>query len=221
MQSNDLLIYPTDYPIIDSWAKKLSIRKIGFDTRNFKIDFDITKFKLPGNHNLVNLNFLLILCEDLKIPHDVIQKSINDFNGVHHRIEFIPNNLGFTAYNDAKSTNWDATITAVHAMEKCPKNLYLIIGGKKRGHGDSILPYIEILKKSVARFYLIGEMGNEIESELKGIAEYKNLVDLDSTVKDIISENFKGTLLFSPAFPSFDQFKNYAHRGECFVNLLK
>jgi len=30
----------------------------------------------------------------------------------------------------------------------------------------------------------------------------------------------KGVLLFSPGFPSFDQFNNYAHRGESFIKLL-
>jgi len=221
MTAADYLIYPTDYPIIESWAKTLKCQTIGFDTRNFSIDFDLSKFKLPGQHNKVNLNFLIKVMEILKLDRNKFQMSIDRFNGVHHRIEYVPNQLGFTAYNDAKSTNWDATLTAIAAMEDKSKDLYLILGGKKRGHGDSILPYIEAIKARVKRIYLIGEMALEIEAEIKNIIEYKKLETLEKTIQDVKAENFQGILLFSPAFPSFDQFSNYAERGKTFVNLLK
>lgn len=220
MTAADYLIYPTDYPIIESWAKTQTCQTIGFDTTNFSIDFDLSKFKLPGNHNKVNLNFLIKVRDILNLDRQKFQMSIDRFNGVHHRIEFVPNQLGFTAYNDAKSTNWDATLTAIAAMEDRSKDLYLILGGKKRGHGDSINPYIETIKKRVKRIYLIGEMADEIEAEIKNVIEYKKLMTLVDTIADVKAENFQGILLFSPAFPSFDQFSNYAERGKTFVNLL-
>lgn len=221
MNNNDVLIYPTDYPIIESWAQTQTCKKIGFDTRNLKIDYNLTNFKLPGHHNRVNLNFLIKVSEVLKLDKAKFQKSIDQFNGVHHRIEFVPNQFGFLAYNDAKSTNWDATLTAIAAMENASLDLYLILGGKKRGHGDSILPYFKEIKERVKRIYLIGEMGPEIEAEIKNQIEIKRLDNLESTLLDVKSENFKGILLFSPAFPSFDQFSNYAERGMTFVNLVK
>lgn len=221
MTNADCLIYPTDYPIIESWAKNQICKTIGFDTRNFSIDFDLSRFKLPGQHNKVNLNFLIKVAELLKLDREKLQQSINQFNGVHHRIEYVPNQLGFTAYNDAKSTNWDATLTAIAAMENESLDLYLILGGKKRGHGDSILPYLDAIKNRVKRLYLIGEMGAEIEEEIISKMEYKKLDTLEKTIADIKAEYFHGVLLFSPAFPSFDQFSNYAERGKTFVNLLK
>ena len=70
------------------------------------------------------------------------------------------------------------------------------------------------------------EMADEIESELKGKiedkAEYLNTKTLEETLK-ILRGNFSdnnGVLLFSPGFPSFDQFQNYAERGKHFVKLL-
>ena len=65
-------------------------------------------------------------------------------------------------------------------------------------------------------------MGAEIESEIKGKVSYQKKDTLEGTLK-FLRENFsadKGVLLFSPAFPSFDQFQNYAQRGETFVKLL-
>jgi UDP-N-acetylmuramoylalanine-D-glutamate ligase len=38
--------------------------------------------------------------------------------------------------------------------------------------------------------------------------------DLKTVFEIAKKENLKGNLVFSPAFPSFDQFKNYVDRGE-------
>lgn len=223
---DDLLIYPEDFPLIANWALKEKGLKKTVNTQKPKIDYDLTQFKLPGIHNLVNLNFIVIAAEAIGLKKASIQKSIDSFLGVHHRIEFVDNLIGlpqFKAYNDAKSTNWDATITAVKAMEGMKGPLYLVIGGKKRGHGDSILPYLDFLKSRVHTFYLIGEMSDEIEGELKGHVTFKKTKTLEKTVEDLRSDKSlgSGVLLFSPGFPSFDQFKNYAHRGEHFVSLLQ
>ena len=223
---DDLLIYPEDFSFISSWAKLEKGLKKSVNTQQPVCKYDLSLFKLPGIHNRVNLNFILLAAEAIGLSESAIINSINTFGGVHHRVEFVDDLAGlphFVAYNDAKSTNWDATITAVEAMKGMQGNLYLIIGGKKRGHGDSILPYLDFLKSRVHSFYLIGEMGEEIESEIKGLVSYKKLNTLDKTVEDLKfnKASEKGILLFSPGFPSFDQFKNYVHRGEHFVRLLR
>lgn len=222
---SDVLVYPEDFEIVKNWAVKQKGLKIAVNTKKPQVSFDTKEFKLPGIHNLVNLSFIVKIAEQIKLTPKAIQECINSFGGVHHRIEYVANVLGlpkFRAYNDAKSTNWDATITAVKAMEDFKLPIHLIIGGKKRGHGDSILPHLDFLKSHVHKFYLIGEMASEIEEEIKGVVEYKKTDTLEETVK-ILREKFnesEGILLFSPGFPSFDQFQNYAQRGEHFVKLL-
>ena len=180
---------------------------------------------LPGIHNLVNLSFIVKVAEEIKLSPKAIQESINTFAGVHHRIEYVSSVQGlphFRAYNDAKSTNWDATMTAVKAMEDFKLPIHLIIGGKKRGHGDSIIPHMSFLKERVQYFYLIGEMALEIEEEIRGKVDYFKTNTLEATLT-LMREKFgatEGVLLFSPGFPSFDQFNNYVQRGEHFVKLL-
>lgn len=222
---NDTLIYAEDFPIIKNWAKTVSGKKIAINTTNPQIKFDTSKFKLPGIHNRVNLSFVIAAAEIIGLSKEGIQKSIDSFAGVHHRIEYVDNVVGlpgFKVFNDAKSTNWDATLTAVTAMKDFNLPIHLIIGGKKRGHGDSILPYLDFLKSNVKSFYLIGEMAGEIESEIRGKVNYTNAETLESVVKLVREKegDQKGVLLFSPAFPSFDQFKNYVHRGEHFINVV-
>lgn len=223
--ADDVLIYPEDYPLIKAWGEKTAGKKIVVNTQKPVIHFETKEYKLPGHHNLVNLMFVIAAAETIGLTQAGIQKSINTFAGVHHRIEYV-NGVkgleGFKVFNDAKSTNWDATITAVTAMKDFHLPIHLIIGGKKRGHGDSILPYLDLLKANVTRFYLIGEMSDEIEAEIKGRVDYRKTVTLEKTVEEmrVTESTQKGVLLFSPAFPSFDQFNNYAHRGEHFIKLL-
>lgn len=222
---SDVLIYPEDFPFIADWAKTQKGQKRTVNTKHPVSAYDLSKFKLPGIHNKVNLNFILEAAQVIGLSDKAIQQCIDTFPGVHHRIEYVDGVKGlshFKVYNDAKSTNWDATLTAVKAMEDLGE-LYLIIGGKKRGHGDSVLPYLDFLKERVKKFYLIGEMADEIESEIKGKVDYKKSGTLEAVIADV--RDTKGTnesvLLFSPGFPSFDQFKNYAQRGEHFMKLLR
>lgn len=222
---SDVLVYAEDFPIIKNWAMTQKGKKLAVNTTQPKINYDLSKFKLPGIHNQVNLAFILKAAETIGLSQAAIQHSIDTFTGVHHRIEYVDGVKGlphFRAYNDAKSTNWDATMTAVKAMEDFKLPIHLIIGGKKRGHGDSILPHIDFFKSNVAHFYLIGEMGSEIESEIRGQVSCLKTETLEATL-EYLRANFsseKGILLFSPGFPSFDQFQNYAQRGEHFVKLL-
>ncbi|MDD4976133.1 MAG: UDP-N-acetylmuramoyl-L-alanine--D-glutamate ligase [Bacteriovorax sp.] len=223
---NDCLIYPEDFSFVAEWAKKQKGKKKTVNTQHPVTEFDLSKFKLPGIHNKVNLNFILLAALEIGLSKKAIQEAIDTFAGVHHRIEFVNDIVGlphFVGYNDAKSTNWDATITAVKAMEDMKGNLYLVIGGKKRGHGDSINPYLDFLKDRVHSFYLIGEMADEIEAELSGLVAYQKTVTLEKTVEDLRANKAgeQGVLLFSPGFPSFDQFKNYVERGEYFTRLLQ
>lgn len=229
MNEAGLLIYPAENKIefadIDKKFTKYNTRKIKIDLENPKTTFDLKLFKLPGIHNLMNLCFVVEVAKELKIPSEIIQKSINSFKGVKHRIQFIESknrefkNIIF--FNDAKSTNWDATLTAISAMKNYELPLYLILGGKLRGTGDSIIPFKKIILENVTKVYLIGESMNSIVEEAD-CSQFVKSQTLDASFKNFIKEcqNKNAILLFSPAFPSFDQFKNYGERGEAFIKLI-
>lgn len=224
MSADDRLIYASDYPFIKNWAEKLNVKKIPVDTEHLPHLFDPKKLKIPGHHNVINATFALLAIENLELDQSKVLEALYAFKGVHHRIEFVENSWGFVAYDDAKSTNWDATITALKAVERSDKNVSLILGGKKRGHGDSIIPYLQEIQSMAKEICLIGEMGAEIEKELllqKNLnLSFRYLTTIENVVEKLKSEKFTGTLLFSPAFPSFDQFKNYEERGRAFQKAL-
>lgn len=229
MITDDLLIYPSDFTMIKEWGDKQACKKISLNTLDiksikmeFEQKFDLSGFKLVGEHNLLNLYFALKAMKNLKIRRYEIsmQQVINSFTGVPYRIQYIESKDQFIAYNDGKSTNWDATLTAIRSFKDNPKDLYLILGGKKRGKNDSITPYLDSIKKKVKRIFLIGETTDFLACELDGKIGYEKCRDLSTAVQTVREEKFTGNLLLSPAFPSFDQYKNYEKRGEHFTELL-
>ena len=120
--------------------------------------------------------------------------------------------------NDAKSTNWEATKTALSSFDKEGEEMILVIGGQLRGENDSILPHLESLLRRKVEFIfsLIGDSAHLHGEELsnKGIEflVFENVSD----VIEFYREKPWSIFLFSPAFPSFDQYKNYLDRGRSF-----
>ncbi len=67
---------------------------------------------------------------------------------------------------------------------------------------------------------LIGKSGLELKKEIEGKIPVQYLETLEKVRDYVVDEGFSGDLLFSPAFPSFDQYKDYAHRGRVFNELF-
>lgn len=194
--------------------------EIEHDLREALKEYDLSKFKLLGIHNLSNLLFAISLTKDMGATKEGIQKVIDSFCGVEYRLQFVPGPYSFAAFNDAKSTNWDATLVALDSFFGRRQELWLIIGGQPRGRGDSISPYLNEIREKVGRILLIGKSGLELKEEIEGKIPVQYLETLEQVRDYVVGERFNGDLLFSPAFPSFDQFKDYAHRGRVFNELF-
>ena len=73
--------------------------------------------------------------------------------------------------------------------------------------------------------YVIGKNKSFFENQLKNKINFKCFTDLKKAIlviKNKIKKNTtEKTILFSPAAASFDQFKNFEHRGSCFNSLVK
>lgn len=187
---------------------------------SLKEKFNLDELKLVGKHNRWNLGFCwLFLNEAIKnlgLERSDVEKAfqsvLNRFTGVEHRLEFVGHAPDLEIYNDAKSTNWLATLTAVEAVKERGLPITLIIGGQLRGHNDE--PTQEIKDKlSGITILTIGESGEFLKEKGHG---YHHCGDLDGVLNYCRDNKSSGLLLFSPAFPSFDQFKNYAERGRIF-----
>ena len=182
----------------------------------FKKQFDFSKARARGEHNEANFFAAYEVLRLLNIPDlkNLFQEFINEFAGVAHRLEFVLEKNGLTLYNDAKSTNSLATTTAISAFKDSAEPLYLILGGKLRNETDKLLPDLLPYKGKIARIFTIGDVTERLFLELGNDFEVVKAGDLRTVFQ--MAKGLKGNLVFSPAFPSFDQFKNYVDRGEKF-----
>lgn len=185
--------------------------------------FDYSKSKLVGDHNKENLFVVLKTLEAMKIndAKKIVQELINEFKGVHFRLEYLGENNDFLFYNDAKSTNTFATVTALKGVSELGLKTRLILGGKLRNNQvhlkDELLPY----KKHLSKIYLIGEASELLFQDLKNDFEVEKMNALKNIFENLEKSRDQEVILFSPAFPSFDQYANYVKRGEDFDDLTK
>lgn len=219
MTSEDQLILGTENPYLsdiqDHPASKIYFTK-GSLPEEFKRLFDFSKSHAKGEHNEANFFAAYEVLRLLGIPDldPLFQNFINTFPGVAHRLEFVLEKDGLTLYNDAKSTNSLATTTAIKAFKDATVPLYLILGGKLRNESDKLLPDLLPYKDKITKIFTIGDVTERLYEELVLHFEVERAEDLKTVFEKC--KKLKGNLVFSPAFPSFDQFKNYVDRGEKF-----
>lgn len=219
MNEKDHLILGTENPYLDDIkdhpAKRTYFTK-GHLPEEFKKQFDFSKARARGEHNEANFFAAYEVLRLLNIPNlkKLFQEFINEFAGVAHRLEFVLAKDGLTLYNDAKSTNSLATTTAISAFKDSTEPLYLILGGKLRNETDRLLPDLLPYKGKIVKIFTIGDVTERLFLELGNDFEVVKAGDLKTVFQ--MAKGLKGNLVFSPAFPSFDQFKNYVDRGEKF-----
>ncbi|MCR9205405.1 MAG: UDP-N-acetylmuramoyl-L-alanine--D-glutamate ligase [Halobacteriovoraceae bacterium] len=187
--------------------------------------FDISSMLLVGSHNRINVYFAYLMLkrfleqfpETKKNFKRAFQDAINEFPGVEHRVECLGNYGKLEVFNDAKSTNWDATMTALKAVSEREQPIHLIIGGQLRGNNDDPpKDFLNWTHENKVEIYSIGEAGAFLEGT--GNEEINFCSDLETALNQVKEK--EGVLVFSPAFPSFDQFKNYVERGTVFKTLV-
>jgi UDP-N-acetylmuramoylalanine--D-glutamate ligase len=231
MKDNDYFFYPRSDSSFESLVKesKGTPQLTAVDYSNLEEikttlskTYNLDQFKLIGDHNLLNLYSVHLILEKLEIRKEFIQKGIDNFAGVSHRLEYVGSNLSFKVYNDAKSTNLMATISALKSFSPQKKNI-LILGGQKRGREDSVLPQIEFLKKYCSEVILIGETTDCLAEELSNKINLYKAYTLENAIdclRNGIADKKIDSLIFSPGFPSFDQFNNYEERGNRFKSII-
>lgn len=226
MNANDYLIVGEEAGIINEWVKSSPSQKLSFSKANlpstFLKQFAFEKGVLVGTHNRANYYCAWLVHEILQTENrqNIFQAFINQFVGVEHRLEYVGNFSGLKIYNDAKSTNSEATRTALSAFEG-NEPLYLVIGGKLRNVSDRFLPDIAVYKERVTKIFTLGETTERLYEELRGTFQVERAYDLDKLIAKIGEEKLKGDLVFSPGHPSFDQFTSYVHRGESFKSKIR
>ena len=179
-------------------------------------DFDM---QLKGTHNQYNARFVYEICRDIfAFDDEKIRKSIKEFQGLKHRLEFVGNIGGIDFYDDSISTIPEASIQALSSIKNAAT---LLIGGMDRHiHYELLVDFIK--KHSGYNYIMAYESGKRIFDEVKNLPYCHYVEDLKGQVelaKKITPEG--GACILSPAAPSYGYFKNFEERGDCFAELAR
>ena len=94
------------------------------------------------------------------------------------------------------------------------------MGGKDKGSDYTVLT--PLLKERARRVYTIGAAAEKIESQIGGAVEVVPAATLENAVKRAAASAQQGHIvLLAPACASFDQFRNYEHRGRVFKQAVQ
>lgn len=171
---------------------------------------------LVATHDLENLQSAKALAGFAGIKEEDCRRAFSSFIKPPHRIEFVREHLGVKYINDSKATSCDAVLKALETMSG---KVILIAGGLDKKGDFSTLS--SLIAKKVKKLLLIGSSSPKIQVELQEYVEIEMVGTLESAVKRAHAlANHGESVLFSPGCASYDQFRNFEHRGDVFKQLV-
>jgi UDP-N-acetylmuramoylalanine--D-glutamate ligase len=211
-QDNLAIIACDDDPckIVASRVNHRLIRLSGTDIK------DQSRWRaLQGPHNAQNAACAIAACQALGIDDTTIERGLESFGGLSHRMERIGEFGGVLYVNDSKATNPTSTAPALAAFP----HIHWIVGGiAKTPELEACLPYLA----NVQCAYTIGRDGPVLGEWLSNhgvvVVAAGDIGSALEKAKDIVRPG--ETVLLSPACASQDQFRDFEERGDRFRAIL-
>jgi UDP-N-acetylmuramoylalanine--D-glutamate ligase len=152
------------------------------------------------------------ICSEFAISEAAFAEALKTFKRPKHRLEFIKEVDQIRFYNDSKGTNVDSVVYATRNVIG-PK--ILIVGGRDKGLDFSL--WQNEWDDSVEGVIAIGECREKIKRQLTPRFCVEMVEGLEEAVKLAFRKAKRGSsVILSPGCASFDQFKNFEERGDCF-----
>ena len=236
---NDYFIYDADDDKINEWISKKTIKcqLLPFSVKkelekgayiknneliitidNNPFTMPIAKLELQGQHNTKNAMAASTVSKLLSIRKETIRRSLENFQGVEHRLENVLKINNVKYINDSKATNVNATFYALDSMEA---PTVWILGGVDKGNDYSEL--FPLVNEKVKAIICLGVDNDKI------IRAFGNVVDImveTHSMEDAVKVAYRlskrgDAVLLSPACASFDLFEDYEDRGRQFKNAVR
>jgi len=174
--------------------------------------------KLEGQANVENALAAWLAARAVGVDDVDVQIAFGTFAGLPHRMVLVRDLDGVRWINDSKGTNVDATLKALEGFDD--GKVILILGGKdKAGEFEKMRDLVSAKARTVLT---IGSAASRIAEALEGTAPIVAVGDMQHAVQWARANAKQGdVVLLSPACASFDQFRNFEHRGEVFEELVR
>lgn len=212
IQSNKFT-FGTD-PNQDYWFDEQSL---WFGNKNSQtLIIERSEYSLPGAHNALNALAAAAATIAFGVEIDAVRKGLQDAQAVEHRIEFVGEIRGVRYYNDSKSTNLIATLTALKSFER---NVILLFGGRPKV--ESYRPLANKFPLPIKKMVVFGEAIDQVKSELPPELPVVYTRDFTAAVQQAHQFASHGdVVLLSPGCASFDQFRDFEERGRTFKSII-
>lgn len=175
--------------------------------------------KIKGRHNWANALAACALGQALDLPRDAMLQALQNFPGLTHRCQWVADIAGVSWYNDSKGTNVGATLAAIEGLGQ-QRNLILLAGGLGKDADFSVLR--DAVIKHVKCVILFGRDASLLKQALSDTTTIIMTDQLANAVQLAQQQAQAGDcVLLSPACASQDQFKDYAQRGDYFMQYVR
>ncbi|MEW6299978.1 MAG: UDP-N-acetylmuramoyl-L-alanine--D-glutamate ligase [Thermodesulfobacteriota bacterium] len=229
-ESADWAIINRDDPAVQEFSRGLPGRVLSFgwtevregawiDGRSLRVRcegrearYPLDGVRLRGRHNHENIMAAVSAATVWGVEQEVIATTLPTFAGLPHRLEFVARKRGVCYFDDSKGTNVGAV---VQSLASFPGRVILLAGGVDKG-GD-YGPLRPLVRERVKTLVLFGQAKETIRAALGQETDTILVETLPEAVREAAAVAQEGdTVLLSPACASFDQFRDYAHRGQVF-----
>ena len=175
------------------------------------------KIQLPGNHNVANVLAAFSIGHAAGFRLDDMLEAVEEFRGVPHRLELIRELRGVRWYNGSIATAPERSMADIHSFTE---PIVLMLGGR-----DKDLPWDGIAKlihERVDHVVLFGEAAELIQNAISAVGGERPVdVRRAKTLQEAVALAAEAAtagdiVLFSPGGTSYDEFKDFAERGERF-----
>ncbi|WP_292946891.1 UDP-N-acetylmuramoyl-L-alanine--D-glutamate ligase [Olleya sp. UBA1516] len=185
---------------------------------NNQIIMPTKNIALEGKHNTKNAMAASTVAHLLQIRKQTIRESLENFQGVEHRLENVLKINKVQYINDSKATNVNATYFALDSMES---PTVWIVGGVDKGNNyQELYPFINEKVKAIIC------LGVDNEKLLASFGKMVDVIVETQFMSEAVKIAYKlaeagDSVLLSPACASFDLFENYEDRGRQFKDAVR
>ncbi|NLD17737.1 MAG: UDP-N-acetylmuramoyl-L-alanine--D-glutamate ligase [Tissierellia bacterium] len=180
---------------------------------------DTKDIYIKGVHNYYNIMASIAVAEILKLDREIVKETIQNFQGVPHRLQFVRLHNGVSYYNDSKGTNSDSTMKAIASFDN---PLIIFLGGYDKK--EDFTELLNMGKDKIKAILAIGQTKDQVVNKALELG-YKNIYEIDNLEEGInIASKISQTgdvVLLSPACASWGMFKNFEERGNKFIQLVE
>jgi UDP-N-acetylmuramoylalanine--D-glutamate ligase len=171
--------------------------------------------KLEGTANVENALAAWLAARAVGVDDVSVQIAFGSFAGLPHRMVLVRELDGVRWINDSKGTNVDATLKSLESFP--PSSVWLILGGKdKAGEFERMRDLVHEKTRGVIT------IGSAAKRIAEALSDSIDAGDMQHAVAYAREHAKAGeVVLLSPACASFDQYRNFEHRGEHFEELVR